>query len=127
MKRLFSIIIVFLPIIPLALFGIVLTSLMRYTALNRVKDKMQYIIMSVVIIFAVLLEMATASTGETTEDLGMLILGQNSALSYVMFFTLPASFSLTTSNILLSILSMLSYILLSIGAIYLFSIILFPL
>ena len=114
------IITILLPIIPLALFGILLTSLMRYTALNRVKDKMQYIIMIVAVIFAVALEFATSSAGDTTEDLGMLIAGQNSTLSYVMFFTLPASFSLTTSNILLSILSMVGYALLSIGAIYLF-------
>lgn len=114
------IITILLPIIPLALFGILLTSLMRYTALNRVKDKMQYIIMGMVIIFAIALEMATSKAGDTTEDLGILIASQNSVLSYVMFFTLPASFSLTTSNTLLSILSMLGYILLSIGAIYLF-------
>ena len=114
------IITILLPIIPLALFSILLTSLMRYTALNRFKDKMQYIIMIMAILFAVALEFATSSAGDTTEDLGMLIAGQNSTLSYVMFFTLPASFSLTTSNILLSILSMVGYALLSIGAIYLF-------
>ena len=115
---------ILLPIIPLSLFGIFLTPLMRYTALNRFKDKMQYIITIVIVLFAVAIEMIPASMGgDSPEELGNLIATQGNTLTYIMFFTIPASISLSSNNILVSIGSMIGYILLSIGAIYLFSVV----
>ena len=111
---------IFLPVIPLALFGILLTSLMRYTALNRIKDKIQYFIMIAAIAFAVGIEVLSSSMGESMEDLGAIIANQGDTLSYIMFFTLPASLALGTSNFFLSSLYMLIFILMSIGSIFLF-------
>ena len=115
---------IFLPMVPLAIFGILLTSLMRYTALNRVKDKIQYVIMLFVIVFAVAIEIGSTSMGEgSMDDMANLIVNQSNALSYVMFFTLPASIALGTENILLSIGCMLIFIIMSIGFVILFGLI----
>ena len=115
---------IFLPMVPLAIFGILLTSLMRYTALNRVKDKIQYVIMLFVIVFAVAIEIGSTSMGEgSMDDMANLIVNQSNALSYVMFFTLPASIALGTNNILLSIGCMLIFIIMSIGFVILFGLI----
>ena len=115
---------IFLPMVPLAIFGILLTSLMRYTALNRVKDKIQYVIMLFVIVGAVAIEIGSTSMGEgSMDDMANLIVNQSNALSYVMFFTLPASIALGTENILLSIGCMLIFIIMSIGFVILFGLI----
>lgn len=115
---------IFLPMVPLAIFGILLTSLMRYTALNRVKDKIQYVIMLFVIVVAVAIEIGSTSMGEgSMDDMANLIVNQSNALSYVMFFTLPASIALGTENILLSIGCMLIFIIMSIGFVILFGLI----
>lgn len=115
---------IFLPMVPLAIFGILLTSLMRYTALNRVKDKIQYVIMLFVIVFAVAIEIGSTSMEEgSMDDMANLIVNQSNALSYVMFFTLPASIALGTENILLSIGCMLIFIIMSIGFVILFGLI----
>ena len=115
---------IFLPMVPLAIFGILLTSLMRYTALNRIKDKMQYVIMAFAIIFAIAIELATSSMGEgSMDDMANLIINQSNALSYVMFFTLPASIALGTDNILLSIGCMLIFIIISVGSVILFGLV----
>lgn len=115
---------IFLPMVPLAIFGILLTSLMRYTALNRVKDKIQYVIMLFVIVVAVAIEIGSTSMGEgSMDDMANLIVNQSNALSYIMFFTLPASIALGTENILLSIGCMLIFIIMSIGFVILFGLI----
>ena len=115
---------IFLPMVPLAIFGILLTSLMRYTALNRIKDKIQYIIMLFAIVVAVAIEIGSSSMGEgSMDDMANLIVNQSNALSYVMFFTLPASIALGTNNILLSIGCMLIFIIMSIGFVILFGLI----
>ena len=115
---------IFLPMVPLAIFGILLTSLMRYTALNRIKDKIQYVIMAFVIIFAISVELASSSMGDTSmDDMANMIINQSNALSYIMFFTLPASIALGTNNILLSIGCMLIFIILSIGFVILFGLV----
>ena len=115
---------IFLPMVPLAIFGILLTSLMRYTALNRIKDKIQYVIMAFAIIFAIAIELATSSMGEgSMDDMANLIINQSNALSYVMFFTLPASIALGTDNILLSIGCMLIFIIISVGSVILFGLV----
>ena len=115
---------IFLPMVPLAIFGILLTSLMRYTALNRIKDKIQYIIMLFAIVFAIAIEIGSSSMGEgSMDDMANLIVNQSNALSYVMFFTLPASIALGTNNILLSIGCMLIFIIISIGFVILFGLI----
>ena len=115
---------IFLPMVPLAIFGILLTSLMRYTALNRIKDKIQYVIMIFVIVFAVAIEIGSSSMGEgSMDDMANLIVNQSNALSYVMFFTLPASIALGTNNILLSIGCMLIFIAMSIGFVILFGLV----
>ena len=115
---------IFLPMVPLAIFGILLTSLMRYTALNRIKDKIQYVIMAFAIIFAMAIELATSSMGEgSMDDMANLIINQSNALSYVMFFTIPASIALGTDNILLSIGCMLIFIIISVGSVILFGLV----
>lgn len=115
---------IFLPMVPLAIFGILLTSLMRYTALNRIKDKIQYIIMLFAIVFAIAIEIGSSSMGEgSMDDMANLIVNQSNALSYVMFFTLPASIALGTNNILLSIGCMLIFIIMSIGFVILFGLV----
>lgn len=115
---------IFLPMVPLSIFGILLTSLMRYTALNRIKDKIQYVIMLFAIVFAIAIEIGTSSMGEgSMDDMANLIVSQGNALSYVMFFTLPASIALGTDNILLSIGCMLIFIVMSIGSVILFGLV----
>ena len=115
---------IFLPMVPLAIFGILLTSLMRYTALNRIKDKIQYVIMLFAIVVAVAIEIGSSSMGEgSVDDMANLIVNQSNALSYVMFFTFPASIALGTNNILLSIGCMLIFIIMSIGFVILFGLI----
>ena len=115
---------IFLPMVPLAIFGILLTSLMRYTALNRIKDKMQYVIMAFAIIVALSIEFATSSMGEgSMDDMANLIINQSNTLSYIMFFTLPASIALGTDNVLLSIGCMLIFIIISIGFVILFGLV----
>lgn len=115
---------IFLPIVPLSIFGILIVSLMRYTALNRLKDKIQYILTAVIVVFAIGIEIfSTSAMGETPEDLGTALSSMDNTLSYILFFTIPASLSLSSSNILISILSILGLIALSIGSVYLFSLV----
>ena len=115
---------IFLPIVPLSIFGILIVSLMRYTALNRFKDKMQYILTGLIIVFVVVIEIiSSTSVGEAPEDLGVALSSMDNTLSYVLFYTIPASFSLSSSNILISILSMLGLIALSVGSVFLFSLV----
>ena len=115
---------IFLPIVPLSIFGMLIVSLMRYTALNRFKDKMQYILTGLIIVFVVVIEIiSSTSVGEAPEDLGVALSSMDNTLSYVLFYTIPASFSLSSSNILISILSMLGFIALCVGSVFLFSLV----
>lgn len=115
---------IFLPIVPLSIFGILIVSLMRYTALNRIKDKMQYILTGVILVFVVGIEIfSTSSMGEAPEDLGAALSSMDNTLSHILFYTIPASISLSNSNVLISILSMLGLIALSVGSVYLFSLV----
>jgi ABC-2 type transport system permease protein len=57
------------------------------------------------------------------DDMANLIINQSNALSYVMFFTLPASIALGTDNILLSIGCMLIFIIISVGSVILFGLV----
>lgn len=119
---------IFLPFFPIAIVGIILTSLMRYTAMSKMKDKMQYFIMVFAIIFSIGIQFLSQGAAdamieiETTGDLLEATLGGIATkMSSIMFFTYPASISLYTENILLSILWMLLFIAISILGVGLFA------
>ena len=119
---------IFLPFFPLSILGIVLVSLMRYSAMSKMKDKLQYFIMIFAIIFAIGMQFVSQSTTDImieSNDMAEMvksIYGQPAnILSAVMFFTYPAIISLSTNNILISILSILGFIVISIGGLALFA------
>lgn len=116
---------IFLPFVPLSILGIIITSLMRYSAISKMKDKIQYFIMIFAIIFAIgiqFLSQSSASSLEGSEEEILLALESfPNIISNIMFFTYPASISLGSSNILISILSIISFIIISLGSLVLFA------
>ncbi len=118
---------IFLPFIPLSVLGIIITSVMRYSVVSKVKDKIQYFIMSFAIVFAIGIQFVSQSMGSSLEgseeEIIDLITNSSSLLSQIFFFIYPASYALGSSNILLSILASLGFALVSIGFLFLFALI----
>ena len=122
------IITIFLPFFPLSILGILLLSLMRYSSMSKMKDKIQYFIMIFAVIFAIGMQFVSQYSTD------IMIEGTNAAdivrsmyskpanvFSAIMFFTYPASIALTTNNILISIVSILGFIAISIIGLVLFA------
>lgn len=122
------IITIVLPIFPLSILGILTVSVMRYSALSKMKDKMQYVIMAFALIFAFSMQIFTSAGGTALEgsEEEIIALIQNSLgntanlLSSIMFFTYPASLALGLSNIFYSILWILAFIAVSLLGLTLF-------
>lgn len=111
---------IFLPFFPLSILGIVLVSLMRYSAMSKMKDKIQYFIMAFAVIFALGMQVLSEMIPEIMVDnvdaieaIKLTFSGPANLFSGIMFFTYPASIALSTNNIIISILSMLGFIAIS--------------
>lgn len=111
---------IFLPFFPLSILGIVLVSLMRYSAMSKMKDKIQYFIMAFAVIFALGMQVLSEMIPEMMVDnvdaieaIKLTFSGPANLFSGIMFFTYPASIALSTNNIIISILSMLGFIAIS--------------
>ena len=119
---------IFLPFFPLSILGIVLVSLMRYSAMSKMKDKIQYFIMAFAVIFALGMQVLSEMIPEimvdnvdTIEAIKLTFSGPANLFSGIMFFTYPASIALSTNNIIISILSMLGFIAISFVGLGIFS------
>lgn len=119
---------IFLPFFPLSILGILMTSLMRYSAMSKMKDKIQYFIMILAIIFAIGIQFISQSASTSIvggEDIAAIIdatFGKTAnTFSSVMFFTYPASIALGSSNVLISILSILGFVIISLLGLALFA------
>ena len=111
---------IFLPFFPLSILGIVLVSLMRYSAMSKMKDKIQYFIMAFAVIFALGMQVLSEMIPEIMVDnvdaieaIKLTFSGPANLFSGIMFFTYPASIALSTNNIIISILSILGFIAIS--------------
>ena len=111
---------IFLPFFPLSILEIVLVSLMRYSAMSKMKDKIQYFIMAFAVIFALGMQVLSEMIPEIMVDnvdaieaIKLTFSGPANLFSGIMFFTYPASIALSTNNIIISILSMLGFIAIS--------------
>ena len=60
-------IVILLIILTLSILGILTVSVMRYSALSKMKDKMQYVIMAFALIFAFSMQLFTSAGGTALE------------------------------------------------------------
>ena len=119
---------ILLPFFPLSILGIVLLSLMRYSSMSKMKDKIQYFIMIFAIVFAIGMQFISQKStdimieGTNAVEIIRSMYGKPAnILSSIMFFTYPASIALSTNNILVFIISMLGFTAISIAGLALFA------
>ena len=129
---LYSIIItIVFPIIPTAILSLIITSLMKFSAKTKSKDKFTYVVSIIAIIFSLTLSLGSnyiitnimENTNETITSLQQIVDKLGDTMMSVFLFLYPAYYALLNTSSIFSVLYLLGYIIISLLILVVFALV----